>query len=79
MGTVRYVWLYTDKFNINLIVQYIAGKDNVYADVLSRWQYYNGLDSSVVRFLKTYCWKQVSPDALRGICGVELRVLASKL
>ena len=43
------------KFNINLVVKHIAGKDNVYADALSRWQYYN-----VIRVLKTCMGASVS-------------------
>ena len=57
MATVRSVWLYIAKFNINLVVKHIAGKDNVYADALSRWQYYNVLNTVVVRVLKTFVWE----------------------
>ena len=47
MVTIRYVWLYTAKFNINLVVKQIAGKESTYADVLSRWQHYNVLNTAV--------------------------------
>ena len=60
MATVRSVWLYTAMFNINLKVQHIRGKDNYYADILSRWPVYehNNKDS-IVAILKSCQWHTV--------------------
>ena len=35
---VRNVWLYTAKYDIELVVEHILEKDNTIADMLSRWQ-----------------------------------------
>ena len=40
---VRNMWLLTAKYDIELVVQHVEGKNNVIADVLSRW---NGSESN---------------------------------
>ena len=48
MAIIHFAWLYTAAYNINLVVKHISGTSNVYADVLSRWPYYNNLNTTVV-------------------------------
>ena len=35
---IRNIWLVTATFDIRLVVQHIKGKENVTADLLSRWR-----------------------------------------
>ena len=63
MATVRSVWLYTAMFNIDLKVQHIRGKDNYYADILSRWPAYeHNNNDSIVAILKNCQWHTVTND-----------------
>ena len=61
----RTLWLLKAKFNILVTVSHIRGKDNVYADILSRWpnMKYNG--SPVVHYLKSCTWHTVDDHDLQ--------------
>lgn len=60
----RSIWLLTAKFNINMTVKHIAGKENVKADMLSRWFHYKNVESSVVRHLKLCTWQDIEDQWL---------------
>ena len=56
---VRNLWLIAAKYDIELVVIHIESKNNVIADVLSRWNNnYNVLEQNV----KTPKWHSVSPQ-----------------
>ena len=46
----RNVWLLTDMFNISVHIEHIPGKQNVVADLLSRYQF----DQNSWQMLKNY-------------------------
>ena len=75
MATVRSVWLYTAMFNINLKVQHIRGKDNYYADILSRWPVYeHNNNDSIVAILKSCQWHTVQIVCLFQILKFERKL-----
>ena len=51
----RNVWLELADANINLKVQHIEGKSNVYADILSRWFSREKFSQHSIGFLKYQC------------------------
>ena len=65
MACVRTAWLICAQNNIKLVVKFIAGYKNIYADILSRWQSYNACKNIEVEFLKKCQW--YSPDPLHAI------------
>ena len=64
MAVVRSVWLYCAAFNIKLVVQHIKGIDNIFADILSRWTYFQNKDIYQVQLLKSCRWESVLPKKL---------------
>ena len=57
---VMNLWLLTTKYDIELVVTHIEGKNNVIADMLSRW---NGSDNNhnvLKRYVKNPKWHSVS-------------------
>ena len=61
MARVRSVWLICAVNNIKLQVKYIKGENNVYADILSRWQAYCHSNSPDVAILKQCNWFHPQP------------------
>ena len=61
----RTLWFIKAKHNIHVLVDYIRGSSNVYADTLSRWPYFCTNHSSVVNHLKTCTWHNVHFDQLQ--------------
>ena len=61
MACVRSVWLICATNNIKLQVEYIKGKENIYADILSRWQAYCHSDSPYVAILNNCNWYTPQP------------------
>ena len=45
MACVRMAWLICAKNNVELQVKHVRGSANVYADILSRWEYYQNFQS----------------------------------
>ena len=56
MACVRTAWLICAMYNIKLKVKHIRGIKNTYADILSRWSYYNNKELIYVKYLKTCKW-----------------------
>ena len=64
MAVVRSMWLYCAAFNIKLVVQHMKGIDNIFADILSRWTYFQNKDIYQVQLLKSCRWESVLPKIL---------------
>ena len=52
----RNIWLITAMFNIKLTVSHIPGKDNVIADLLSRWTYERVDNQKLLHLLPQHQW-----------------------
>ena len=61
MACVRSVWLIYAVNNIKLHINHIKGKENTYADILSRWQAYFYSNSPYVSILKQCDWYYPQP------------------
>ena len=61
MACVRSVWLICAVNNIKLQVDHVRGKENIYADILSRRQAYLHSDSPYVSILKRCNWYNSQP------------------
>ena len=61
----RTLWLIKAQFNIIVTVSHIRGKDNIYADILSRWPSMRHGHSPVIQYLKSCTWHNVSIDDLQ--------------
>ena len=57
MASVHTAWLICANYNIKLQVNHIRGAANVYAEILSRWDYYKYFQSAEVQYLKSCHWK----------------------
>ena len=64
MACVRNVWQFTASYNINLVVKHIAGQENIYADILSRWDKYENIPCVEVKYLQSCCWFKAGADML---------------
>ena len=53
MACVRTAWLICASHNVKLQVKHIRGAVNVYADILSRWEFYQYFQSTDVQYLKS--------------------------
>ena len=58
------LWYIAAKYNIKFHFQHIYGIDNVYADILSRWNIYINSNTSLVQNLKKCNWRQVNNEML---------------
>ena len=56
----RTLWLLKAKYNIKVTVRFIAGTDNKYADILSRWQHFQNINNHIVKYLKGCQWFEVN-------------------
>ena len=56
MACVRNIWQFTATYNIELIVNHIAGQENTYADILSRWDKYVNVSCVEVKYLQSCYW-----------------------
>ena len=63
MACCRTLW-YIAKYNIKFQFQHIYGIDNVYADILSRWNIYKNSNTSVVKNFKKCSWMQVNNEMI---------------
>ena len=59
---VRILWLITAKFDIELVVTHIKGKDNIMADTLSRWSGSDNDYKVLGQCLKNPKWHNVNPE-----------------
>ena len=66
----RTLWLIKAQFNIIVTVCHIRGKDNVYADILSRWPSMRHGHSPDIQYLKSCTWHNVSIDDLQLIFSI---------
>ena len=57
---VRNLWLLTAKYDIELVVTHIEGKNNVFADMLSRWSGSDNNHSALKQYVKNPKWHSVS-------------------
>ena len=64
MACVRNIWQFTASYNIKLEVKHIAGQENVYADILSRWNKYKDIPCVEVKYLKSCDWYNANADML---------------
>ena len=56
MACIRTALLICAQNNIKLVVKFIPGHNNVYADMLSRWHYYHSCNLTEVKYLAQYKW-----------------------
>ena len=70
MACVRTVWLICAKNNIKLVVKFIPGHNNMYADILSRWHAYKTCKITEVEILNECNW--YSPSSLYVIPDFEI-------
>ena len=61
----RTLWLIKAQYNIMVSVSHIRGKDNVYADILSRWPSMKHTKSPVIHYLKSCTWHTVNTNDLQ--------------
>ena len=61
----RTLWLIKACCNIKVKVIHIHGKDNIYADTLSRWFHFKHTTSAVVQYLKSCEWYTVDTHWLQ--------------
>ena len=59
------LWLIKAQFNIAVSVSHIKGKDNIYANVLSRWPVMKSSKSPAIAFLKSCTWHAVNDNDLQ--------------
>ena len=59
------LWLLKAQYNIHVVVDFIRGSNNIYADTLSRWPQFCTYHSSFVNHLKTCTWHTVDLDQLQ--------------
>ena len=64
MACVRNVWYFSALHNVQLHVKHIAGINNIYADILSRWHTYSYCNSTTVQYLKSCIWEETDPNML---------------
>ena len=64
MACVRNVWYFSALHNVQLQVKHIAGINNVYADILSRWHTYSYCNSTTVQYMKSCIWEETDPNML---------------
>ena len=64
MACVRTAWLICTNNNVKLQVKHIRGSANVYADILSRWEYYKNFQSTEVRYLKSCQWETTEMQSM---------------
>ena len=60
MACVRTAWLICANYNVKLQVKDVRGSANVYADILSRWEFYQYFQSTEVQYLRSCYWE--SPE-----------------
>ena len=61
----RTLWLIKAQYNIIVSVSHIRGKDNVYADTLSRWPSMKHTQSPVIQYLRSCTWHTVNTNDLQ--------------
>ena len=61
----RNVWLICALFNIQLLVCHIPGKDNILADLLSRWQFSATNYAQFLEILPQPIWVQTHIELTR--------------
>ena len=61
----RTLWLIKAQYNIIVSVSHIRGKDNVYADILSRWPSMKHTKSPVIHYLRSCTWHTVNTNDLQ--------------
>ena len=59
MACVRTAWLTCATYNVKLQVKHIRGSANVYADILSRWEFYQYFQSTEVQYLRSCHWESL--------------------
>ena len=64
MTCVRNIWQFTATYNIELIVNHIAGQENMYADILSRWDKYVNVSCIEVKYLQSCYWHNANANML---------------
>ena len=62
---VRNIWLYTSRYDIQLVVQHIPGKDNSIADMLSRWQSIPQAEVKLSEYITDPIWWPVKADTFQ--------------
>ena len=64
MACVRNIWQFTATHNIELIIKHIAGQENMYADILYRWEKYENVSYVEVKYLQSCYWHNANADML---------------
>ena len=53
---VRYIWLLTTMYNIQLVVSHIVGQNNTFVDLLSRWHQTPNNEQKLAALLPIHQW-----------------------